>query len=122
MRIIYFLAILFSCSSPVQENSEIINADKLIQLQKEGIPVIDIRTQKEFDQGHIPGVIHIDFFASDFIERISKQDMSEPIIIHCASGGRSGKATKKLMDAGFQIIYDYSGGFSDWKSKGLDVE
>ncbi|MEP1032571.1 rhodanese-like domain-containing protein [Ekhidna sp.] len=122
IRIIYFSIILIGCSSPPQEGIEIINAEKLIELQKAGTVVVDIRTLKEYDQGHLPGVIHIDFFSSDFLERIKEQDTSNPLIIHCASGGRSRKAAEMLQEAGFKLIYDYKGGFSDWKSKGLDIE
>ena len=122
IRFIYFLFILVGCSNQEPQGIENINAEKLKELQQAGIPVIDIRTKKEYDQGHIPGVMHLDFFSSDFLEKIKAQDLSKPIVIHCASGGRSGKAAKMLQDAGFKMVYDYSGGFSDWKSKGLEIE
>ncbi len=121
-RTIYFLFVLFACSSVDQEPVQTISADKLTKLQSDGVVVIDIRTKKEYDDGHIPGVIHIDFLSDGFLDQMKSQNMDEPIIIHCASGGRSGKASKKLIDAGFKQIYDYSGGFSDWKSKGLKIE
>ncbi|WP_370087127.1 rhodanese-like domain-containing protein [Ekhidna sp.] len=122
IRTIYFLFALFACSAVEQEPIEVISANKLIELQKEGTVVVDIRTQEEYDEGHIPGVLHIDFLADGFLDRMKSQDMDAPIVIHCASGGRSGKASKMLSEAGFKKIYDYSGGFSDWKSNGLDIE
>ena len=48
--------------------------------------------------------------------------IDDPIVIHCASGGRSQKASDMLKEAGFKKVYDYSGGFTDWKAKGLEIE
>lgn len=122
IRSIYFLLILFSCSSQEQGTIEKIDAEKLIELQTSGIEVIDVRTKNEYDQGHIPGVLLVDFLSSDFMQKMEARDKSVPIIIHCAVGGRSGKAASMLQNAGFKKVYDYSGGFSDWKSKGLEIE
>lgn len=122
IRPVYFLLIFFACTAQSPQGVEKIDAERLIELQNSGVQVVDIRTKKEYDNGHIPGVIHIDYFASDFIDQIKRLDLSKPIIIHCAVGGRSGKAAQKMQEAGFTAIYDYSGGFSDWKSKGLEIE
>ncbi|WP_436516272.1 rhodanese-like domain-containing protein [Ekhidna sp. To15] len=122
IRSVYFLLVLFSCSSAEQQGIEQIDAQKLLELQESGFQVVDIRTKREYDQGHIPGVLHIDYLSNDFMQKMEGQDKSTPLIIHCASGGRSGKAASALQKAGFKLIYDYSGGFSDWKSKGLEVE
>ncbi len=122
MRFIYLLIILSGCTTSDQSGIEIIDSIKLRQLQEDGVQVVDIRTKKEFDNGHIPGVMHIDFMSSDFMNRMNEFSVSEPIIIHCASGGRSKKASDMLQKAGFELIYDYSGGFADWKSKGLKIE
>lgn len=119
---VYFLFVMFSCVSAGQQTFEEISAERLIELQREGVKVIDIRTKGEYDKGHIPKVLHIDFLKDGFLVRMKEQGLKEPIVIHCASGGRSGKATKMLKEAGFSKVYDYSGGFNDWVSKGLEVE
>ena len=121
-RTIYFLFVLLSCSMSGQQSSKVISAEKLVELRNQGAKVVDIRTKSEFDQGHIPDVIHIDFLEDGFVDKMKKEGIDEPIIIHCASGGRSAKATKMLKDAGFKQIYDYSGGIRDWSSKGLEIE
>lgn len=122
IRPIYFLLICFACTAQSPQGVEKIDADQLIELKDSGVIVVDIRTKKEYDNGHIPGVLHIDYFASDFMDQIKSLDQTKPIIIHCAVGGRSGKAAQKMQKAGFTTIYDYSGGFSDWKLKGLEIE
>ena len=121
-RTIYFLIILFGCTSIAQEGIEKIDARQFVELREKGVVAVDIRTKREYDQGHIPGVLSIDFFSDDFLIQMKQLEMKDPVIIHCAVGGRSAKVAKMLHETGFSMIYDYKGGFSDWKSKGLEVE
>lgn len=118
----YFIFILFACQSSPQESIESINADQLKDLQNEGIEVIDIRTPSEYADGHIPQVLNIDFMNAEFSSLVSSREKNLPIIIHCASGGRSKRAAAQLIDLGFSKVYDYSGGFSDWKGRGEEIE
>ncbi len=122
IRTLYFLILIYSCSSDFQDSIEVIEANKLSELKANGVLVVDIRTQQEYDQGHISGVEHVDFFRADFMEAMAQFDKNKPMIIHCAKGGRSEKAALKLKEAGFVKIYDYNGGFSDWKLRGLEIE
>lgn len=118
-----FSLLIVSCSaSSDQSVVEVIDANKLMALQQEGVMVIDIRTQDEYDQGHIAGVELIDFMADSFEEKMNGQDKSRPVIIHCQSGRRSANAAKKMEAMGFTKVYDYSGGFSEWSAKGLPIE
>jgi rhodanese-related sulfurtransferase len=122
VKSICFIFILFACQSVTQDQIESINAERLKELQKEGVEVIDIRTPGEYLDGHIVGVPNIDFMSSDFEELISLRDKDKPLIIHCASGGRSKRAAEQLSELGFTKLYDYSGGFSDWKRRGEEIE
>ncbi|SNS69826.1 Rhodanese-related sulfurtransferase [Ekhidna lutea] len=122
IRTLYFLFVLFGCSVNEQNTIEVVQSERVVELQKEGVIIVDIRTPEEYSKGHIPGVKHINFFESDFLEQMKGLGLDNPMIIHCASGGRSGKASKLLKEQGFKKVYDYSGGFSDWNSKGLKVE
>lgn len=117
----FFILVLFlSCQ---QAGSSTIDADKLKGLQKDGVIIVDVRTEKEYADGHIVGVKHnINFLSNDFLTKMEDFDKSKPIIIHCARGGRSGKAAATLKEAGFLEIYDYVGGFNDWKARGEKIE
>lgn len=77
--------------------------------------LIDVRTPDEFNSGNIEGSINIDYFSTDFDQQIAKLDRNKTTLIYCRSGGRSGKAAKKMEDLGFTVVYDLSGGFSNWK-------
>ena len=122
VRNISFILLLFISLGCQQKGIVKIDASKLKLLKAEGVEVIDIRTPGEYEQGHIPDVKLIDFKADDFMDKMNELDKSKPIIIHCASGNRSGRASTMLLDAGFIAVFDYSGGFSDWKSRGEEIE
>ncbi len=86
------------------------------------IQLIDVRTPEEFSEGHIDNAVNINFYDDNFIKDMtSKLDKSKPIYVYCRSGGRSGKASKKLEDAGFTKVYDLKGGFMNWTDNKLKV-
>jgi sulfur-carrier protein adenylyltransferase/sulfurtransferase len=82
--------------------------------------VLDVREPDEYEQGAIPGAVHIPrgTLESSVENRIA--DKSAPVIIHCASGVRSVFAAKTLSDLGYQDVVSVSGGFNKWKDEGRD--
>jgi len=85
------------------------------------IQLIDVRTPKEYNDGHIKDAVNINFYDDDFITQMSKLDKGKEIYIYCRSGGRSGRAAKKLKAAGFTKVYDLQGGFINWNKNNLEV-
>ena len=61
--------------------------------------VIDVRTEAEWNTGHLEGALHIEW--QDVLKISSDVDKDEEIYLYCRSGNRSGKATKILLDAGY---------------------
>jgi phage shock protein E len=84
--------------------------------------VLDVRTPKEYSAGHIPGAKLIDFNAPDFEEKVAKLDKSKTYLIHCAAGGRSAKACKKMETLGFTNLVNLAPGFRGWEKAGKPVE
>jgi molybdopterin/thiamine biosynthesis adenylyltransferase/rhodanese-related sulfurtransferase len=82
--------------------------------------VLDVREPDEYEQGAIPGAVHIPrgTLESSVENRIT--DKSAPVIIHCASGVRSAFAAKTLSDMGYQDVVSMTGGFNKWKDEGRD--
>jgi sulfur-carrier protein adenylyltransferase/sulfurtransferase len=82
--------------------------------------VLDVREPDEYEQGAIPGAVHIPrgTLESSVENRIT--DKSAPVIIHCASGVRSAFAAKTLSDMGYHDVMSMSGGFNKWKDEGRD--
>ena len=63
------------------------------------VTVVDVRTQDEWNRGHLEGVLHIEW--QDILQISSDINKDEKIYLYCRSGNRSGKATKILEDAGY---------------------
>ena len=61
--------------------------------------VIDVRTEAEWNTGHLEGALHIEW--QDILNISSDIQKDEEIFLYCRSGNRSGKATKILVDAGY---------------------
>lgn len=76
--------------------------------------VLDIRTPDEFAEGHIEGAQNVDFLGGKFAEEIAKLDKSKNYLVHCRSGGRSGKSLETFKKLGFKSIKHLDGGIADW--------
>jgi rhodanese-related sulfurtransferase len=83
--------------------------------------VLDVRTKDEYKSGHIPGSVLIDFTADDFEQQVAKLDKNKTYLVHCASGGRSARACKKMDALGFKKLYNLEGGMGAWEKAGKPV-
>jgi len=84
------------------------------------LTVLDVREPDEFDQGALPGAVHIPrgHLESQIENRIA--DKSTPIVAYCAGGVRSAFAAKTLQDLGYTDVVSVIGGFGKWKDEGRD--
>lgn len=82
------------------------NADTVRNLQSAGAPLIDVRTAPEFQSGSLPGAIHIplDRIRDELPRRFP--DRGAPILLHCASGTRSGLARAWAMGLGYRNVHN----------------
>src|SRR5437588_3126121 len=85
-----------------------------------GTVVLDVREPEEYEQGALPGAVHLP--RGHLESKIESQvpDRSMPIVIHCASGVRSAFAAKTLQDLGYTDVVSMSGGFNKWKDEGRE--
>lgn len=83
--------------------------------------LVDIRTPKEFQEGHIEGATMIDWENRTFKGLVEKLDKSKPTMIYCRSSNRSSKAASALQAMGFQNIYNLKSGLKGWSLSGLPV-
>ena len=84
--------------------------------------VLDVRTPKEFEEGHIPGAVNLDVNAPDFTEKIAKLDKRQTYLVHCAAGRRSARACDKMSKLDFPKLYNLEGGFRAWEKAGNKPE
>ena len=80
----------------------------------EQLNLVDVREDDEVAEGIIPGAIHIPL--GEVAERVGELDKSKPYIIICRSGGRSGRATEFLEDAGYDAA-NMTGGMLEWEGE-----
>jgi sulfur-carrier protein adenylyltransferase/sulfurtransferase len=85
-----------------------------------GAVVLDVREPDEYEQGAIPGAVHIPRGTLEGSVENRIADKSAPVIIHCASGVRSAFAAKTLTDMGYEDVVSVVGGFNKWKDEGRD--
>lgn len=82
-------------------------------MDEQEVIIVDVRTQGEYDGGHIENALLIpnETIGSEPPEALS--DKSAIILLYCRSGNRSSQAARKLLDMGYQNVYDF-GSIADW--------
>jgi len=85
-----------------------------------GAIVLDVREPDEYEQGAIPGAMHI--ARGNLEAQIENRvpDKSTALIVHCAGGVRSAFAAKTLEELGYTDVVSVDGGFNKWKDEGRD--
>ncbi|TNJ44528.1 rhodanese-like domain-containing protein [Tamlana fucoidanivorans] len=120
LKYLYVLLSLgfFGCNQLASQDGVFnVTAEKFKHLTShKSVLVVDVRTPEEFEEGHIPNAINIDFLSKDFKPTIEKLDNKQPVYIYCRSGRRSSKSTVDFKKAGFSEIYNLQGGIQEWKS------
>ena len=80
--------------------------------------LVDVREASEWDEGFIPGAVHIPRgFLESRIEG-AVPDHDRPVVLYCAGGSRSALAVRTLEQMGYTDVVNMSGGFQGWKSQG----
>lgn len=99
-------------TTKVSEGIISVNAQEFKKLLKEKVGVlIDVRTGREFEAGHIEDAKLITVTDASFTKRIESLDKDVPVMVYCRSGARSMKAAQILKSKGFRTIYNLSGGY-----------
>src|SRR3954447_4995720 len=104
-----------------QTKSEIDEIDASSARSLEGAVWIDVREADEWQEGHLPGAVHIPRgFLESRIEGVAP-DKATSVVLYCASAARSAFAAKTLEELGYGDVHSLAGGFTDWKRNGLEI-
>ena len=119
--ILFLLAVMLmtGCGQNIDNKQEAVYLNitaeeaKEIMDSEEGYVILDVRTQEEFDQGHIPGAIQISH--EEIAEKAEEvlTDKDQLILVYCRSGRRSKIAAEALVELGYTNIREF-GGIIDW--------
>ncbi|GAB5418881.1 MAG: hypothetical protein Crog4KO_01380 [Crocinitomicaceae bacterium] len=103
----------------VTENEEVIvtlvdKTEFQSLMEQEGSQLVDVRTPREVENGKIGDAVNLNFHDADFKDQLAGLDKSQPVLIYCASGGRSAKAVAMMKQMGFSEIHELEGGYRAW--------
>ena len=84
--------------------------------------VLDVRTEKEFNEARIPGAVNLDVNGPDFEKKLTALDKNKTYLVHCAGGRRSLKACAVMKDGSFKNLVNLEDGFGSWTKAGKPVE
>ncbi|MCH4887407.1 rhodanese-like domain-containing protein [Acidaminobacter sp. JC074] len=104
--------VLVSCSSDAIEY-ETITAEAAKELMVEGNIILDVRTQMEYDEGHIENATLLPLDQINAGEVDILEDKNQVILVYCRSGNRSAQASKALVELGYTNVKDF-GGIINW--------
>ena len=76
--------------------------------------ILDVRSHKDFVEGHIQNAIHVDILSPFAVEELTQLSKEQPVLLYCNSGIRSRSACKPLQSLGFTKIYHLTKGLEDW--------
>jgi molybdopterin/thiamine biosynthesis adenylyltransferase/rhodanese-related sulfurtransferase len=89
-----------------------------VEARRDEVTLLDVREADEFQQGALPNAIHLPRGFLEFQAEGRLPDKTRPVVVYCASGGRSALAAKTLGDLGYQDVVSMVGGFNRWKDEG----
>lgn len=77
--------------------------------------LLDVRTDEEYDAGHVRNSIHINIYSEKFEEEVLKTipDKTKTVYVYCKSGKRSMQASEKLVALGYENIINVTGGITE---------
>jgi rhodanese-related sulfurtransferase len=115
-----FVALVEDAKGRVRET----NVEEVSQRLERGekLTIIDVREESEWDQGHIPGAVHL---SKGTIERDIERmfpDTNAELILYCGGGFRSALAADNLKKMGYTNVISMDGGMRGWREAGLEVE
>lgn len=97
----------------VQELKQRVDRDRA------GLTVLDVRTEKEWNAGHMEGALHV--HGGQLEERFAEVPREKPVAVMCGSGYRASIAASFLKREGYAEVINVMGGMSAWKAASLPV-
>lgn len=107
----------------VQSNSAYCNlsAKEYVEVDTKGAVILDVRTQREFNYGHLENAIVVDIYQKSFREEISKLDKEKTYYVYCKTGIRSRSAVNYMLQSGFKKVCNLDGGINYLSRAGVKL-
>ena len=98
-KLLLLLSIIFISGCSHVDDATILSAREAVS---KGAVIIDVRTPKEFAQGHVHGAINIPI--ETIVKTVADVPKNKTVVVYCASGNRSGAAAKILREKGWTVL------------------
>jgi molybdopterin/thiamine biosynthesis adenylyltransferase/rhodanese-related sulfurtransferase len=101
---------------------EELDAPQARELVDDGAVLVDVRERDEWEQGRIPGAVHVPRGHLESRIEQAAPDITRPVVLYCASGNRSVLAARTLSELGYERAISLAGGYTEWQRNGLPTE
>ncbi len=120
--IFVYLFVLFLPACAQSAGTKQVSSQEFYQLisQGEGV-LLDVRTEREYRNGHIENAGQLNFYAFDFRRRLLLLPKDQPIYLYCNTGYRSNLAARFLIRNGYTKVYNLQRGIMEWNLEYLPV-
>ena len=111
--------VVVACGQKNYEDADVETFAKL--MESENVILLDVRSQQEYADGHIPGAINIDQAQGGFMAKVEKLlPKDKTIAIYCRSGRRSANTARIMADEGYKCV-NLKGGIIAWQKNEKSV-
>lgn len=102
----FLVVLVLAVAYIYMKRSSQISSNDATEYLRRGAMVIDVRSQNEFDSGHIMQAHNMPLDRVDVLVPTAVRDKNKVLLLHCASGVRSGLAKKKLEALGYKNVFN----------------
>lgn len=117
----FIIAIAFtvaSCTMNAQQVKDVDVKAAKAMIDKGDVVVIDVRTPEEYSGGHLDKAILANINDASFDAKIASVSKTKPVLVYCAAGGRSARASNIMVEKGWKNVSNMLGGFNAWSGAG----
>ena len=87
----------------------------------ENFMILDVRTPKEYAEGHLENAVNIDYYSSSFYQFMQMLDKKNIYLVYCKTDIRSMDTLKLMRELNFENIYIMKNGFEGWKKADFPI-
>lgn len=109
-----------TAAAPTVQGAQEISVQEAYEKYQQGVFLLDVREQEEWDAFHIPDTTLIPL--GELPDRLSELPRDQEIVVVCNSGNRSQAGRDILLEAGFTSVTSMEGGVTGWSDLGLPIE
>jgi phage shock protein E len=117
--VLIIVAARFFRSAPMADGPCNLSATEYKAADKANSVILDVRTQQEFDYGHLEGAVLLDIYQKSFRDEVNKLDKDTKYFVYCKAGIRSKNAVNFMLQSGFTEVCNLNGGINQLSGSGV---